>query len=68
MATVVGKMRDSFAEIVSYKGKPMIVFRGGESDDRFPFQFQKGKAQRLLAAIEMLGPIAVIEMLKEVAE
>jgi hypothetical protein len=38
-----------------YKGHALLVFSAGE-EDRFPFQFGCGKARRILAVMDEMGP------------
>ena len=52
--------------LTKYKGMPMVVF-DHEPEGKFPFQFQAGKAQKILNAIETHGIDAVIDVLKKVA-
>lgn len=51
--------------IGTYKGQPMVVF--GPADDKFPFQFQKGKAAKIVEAIAAHGLHQVLESIYTVA-
>lgn len=51
--------------IGEYNGKPMIIF-GDDPAARFAFQFQAGKAQKILDAIEVHGVEEFVNALKTV--
>ena len=50
-----------------YKGNPMVSFKLGE-DDRFPFQFGKSKAEKLILYIEQHGAEAFLDTLKKLSK
>jgi hypothetical protein len=57
---------EALAKFGEFKGNKLVVF--GASGDDFGFSFGKGKAAKMLAAIDLHGAEYVVNMLRELVE